>query len=171
ATRSGRLTWLDFPSERIESLDLATPAGFEELFGALDIEPVNLGENRMDLLVEVESEAAVRELDPDFDAIGRLSRQRGNRGLIVSAPAEAGAGYDFVSRFFAPALGIDEDPVTGSAHCALAPYWSDRLGQDELLGYQMSDRGGYVHVRVVGDRVHLGGEAVTVFAGEMRVTG
>jgi len=110
----------------------------------------------------------VRKLDPDFRAIERLTKRRGKRGLIVTAPAEEGADYDFVSRFFAPVFGIDEDPVTGSAHCALAPYWSDRLGRDELLGYQASDRAGHVHVRVAGDRVHLGGEAVTVLAGEIR---
>jgi predicted PhzF superfamily epimerase YddE/YHI9 len=88
------------------------------------------------------------------------------RGIIVTSGG-IGAGYDFVSRFFAPRAGVDEDPVTGSAHCALAPFWSERLGRDELVGYQVSSRGGKVRTRVRGDRVLLGGQAVTVMRGEL----
>ena len=149
---------MNFPSEPVEPFELPT------IRDAVNALLLNTGGNRMDYLAELESESAIRNLNPDFGVIAKL----GKRGLIVTARAEGDADHDFVSRFFAPAFGIDEDPVTGSAHCALAPYWSERLGQDELLGYQASRRGGYVRVRVAGDRVHLGGEAVTVFAGEMR---
>jgi len=88
--------------------------------------------------------------------------QRGVRG------ADAGRDYDFVSRFFAPAVGVDEDPVTGSAHCGLAVYWGERLGRSELTGFQASRRGGYVRVRRAGDRVFLGGRAVTLFEAQLR---
>jgi predicted PhzF superfamily epimerase YddE/YHI9 len=88
------------------------------------------------------------------------------RGVIVTGRAED-SRWDFVSRFFAPGAGIDEDPVTGSAHCALGPFWAERLGKDQLVGYQASARGGVVRVRVAGDRVHLGGQAVTVLRGEL----
>jgi predicted PhzF superfamily epimerase YddE/YHI9 len=88
------------------------------------------------------------------------------RGVTVTAAATT-PGYDFVSRFFAPAVGVDEDPVTGSAHCCLAPFWGTRLGRDEMVGYQASARGGVVRVRVAGDRVVLGGQAITVARGEL----
>ena len=91
----------------------------------------------------------------------------GSRGVIVTAAAAAGRGYDFVSRYFAPAAGIDEDPVTGSAHCTLGPFWTGRLGRDELTGFQASARGGLVQVRPRGDRVLLGGHAVTVLRGQL----
>jgi predicted PhzF superfamily epimerase YddE/YHI9 len=87
--------------------------------------------------------------------------------VIVTARADEGAGYDFVSRFFAPAAGVAEDPVTGSAHCVLAPYWAAKLGRGELVGFQASKRGGFVRLRHAGDRVHLGGRAVTVMRGEL----
>jgi predicted PhzF superfamily epimerase YddE/YHI9 len=112
--------------------------------------------------VAVDSEATVRALAPDLAALARLPV----RGVIVTGRAES-PGYDFVSRFFAPGAGIPEDPVTGSAHCALAPYWAGKLGRSELVGYQASARGGVVRVRVAGDRVQLGGEAVTVMRGEL----
>jgi predicted PhzF superfamily epimerase YddE/YHI9 len=88
------------------------------------------------------------------------------RGVIVTSRADS-AGYDFVSRFFAPGSGVPEDPVTGSAHCALGPYWQSRLGKSDFVAYQASPRGGVVRVRVVGDRVNLGGKAVTVLRGEL----
>jgi predicted PhzF superfamily epimerase YddE/YHI9 len=99
---------------------------------------------------------------PDLPAI----RSMGVRGAIVTARGWANP-FDFVSRYFAPGVGIDEDPVTGSAHCALAPYWAQRLGKEEMLAYQASARGGVVRVRVVGDRVKLGGQAVTVLQGRL----
>jgi predicted PhzF superfamily epimerase YddE/YHI9 len=112
--------------------------------------------------VEVESEDVVRGARPDFGLLGTLPV----RGVMVTSVADAGE-YDFVSRFFAPAVGINEDPVTGSAHCCLGPYWSRRLGKAEFLAFQSSNRGGVVKVRVEGDRVLLGGQAVTVIQGEL----
>lgn len=120
-----------------------------------------------DLLVEMPDERSVRNLEPDFAALERIPA----RGVIATAVAvaerPADTGYDFVSRFFAPRVGIDEDPVTGSAHCALAPFWAGRLGRDELVGWQASARGGMVRTRLEGDRVVLGGRAVTVWKGEL----
>jgi PhzF family phenazine biosynthesis protein len=121
-----------------------------------------VGRNRFDYLVELESEAAVRKLQPDF----ALLRKIPVRGVIVTSRADS-AGYDFVSRFFAPGSGIDEDPVTGSAHCCLGPYWAGRLGKTEFVAYQASARGGVVRVRLNGDRVILGGQAITVLRGEL----
>ena len=164
-TRSGLLTairkgdWieLDFPSEPEQP---ATPP--QELAQALGISPVYVGKNRFDYLVEVDSEETVRNLKPDFNLLETIPI----RGVIVTAPTSL-PDYDFVSRFFGPRTGLKEDPVTGSAHCCLGPYWGKRLKKDELVGYQASPRGGIVRVRVVGDRVHLGGQAVTVLRGEL----
>ena len=139
-TRSGRLSarregpWiaLDFPAEPV--IERTSPSGLVEAIGA---EPRFVGGNRMDLLAMFDSETAVRDLEPDF---GRLSKIE-TRGLIATARSDR-AGVDFVSRFFAPRVGVAEDPVTGSAHCALGPFWSARLGRDDLLGEQVSARGG-----------------------------
>ena len=121
-----------------------------------------------DLLAVAGNEAAVRGLRPDFTALASLTRRNGIRGIIVTAAAaDRDSGYDFVSRYFAPAGGIPEDPVTGSAHTALAPYWSHRVGRDSLTGLQASDRTGLVHTAVHGDRVHLTGQAVTVLDGTL----
>jgi PhzF family phenazine biosynthesis protein len=157
ATRLDNLIWLDFPATPV-SPDVA-PQGLEQALGSR-IE--RMGRTRFDYFVELESEKAVRTLEPDLTVLGRLSL----RGVIVTARS-AGGEHDFVSRFFAPQLGIPEDPVTGSAHCALGPYWGARLEKEELSGYQASARGGTVLVRVDGDRVHLGGQAVTVVRGEI----
>jgi predicted PhzF superfamily epimerase YddE/YHI9 len=116
----------------------------------------------MDLLVEVESEEAVRTLRPDVARIEAIPA----RGVIVTGRTE-GSRFDFVSRFFAPRLGVPEDPVCGSAHCALTPFWSARLGKTQLLAYQASDRGGILRLRAEGPRVVLGGQAVTVLRGEL----
>lgn len=164
-TRSGLLTadqrgdWieLDFPAEPAAAI--VPPDG---LLDALGVEPVNVGRNRMDIIVEVAREEAVRAAQPDMGLLAAVP----TRGVIVTSRAAA-PGYDFVSRFFAPAAGVPEDPVTGSAHCCLAPYWAERLGQDELVGYQASARGGTVRVRLAGDRVKLLGQAVTVIRGEL----
>ena len=164
-TRSGWLSaqqngdWIemDFPAK----LEQAAPPP-PQLEAALGAAPKYVGRNVFDYLVELESEAAVRSLAPDFGILKRL----GVRGVIVTS--RGSNGYDFVSRFFAPGSGIDEDPVTGSAHCCLAPFWSSRLGKTEMLAYQASARGGVVRVRVEGDRVHLGGQAVTVLRGELQ---
>ncbi|MBB2942054.1 PhzF family phenazine biosynthesis protein [Actinoplanes lutulentus] len=121
------------------------------------------GPDTDDLLVEVADEQTVRTIVPDLRALIPLS----GRGVIVTAVADPGAGHDFVSRFFGPAVGVDEDPVTGSAHTALAPYWSARLGRTDLTGYQASPRGGYVQVSLRGERTLLRGRAVTVIDGEL----
>ena len=121
-----------------------------------------------DLLAVLADEAAVRELDPDVAAVARVCRREDLRGVITTAPAASGAGeHDFVSRFFAPAAGIPEDPVTGSAHTALAPYWSKRLDRPALTGLQASARTGLVRTEVRGERVHLTGRAVTVLDGTL----
>lgn len=166
-TASGRLSAqqdgdriiMDFPAEGVENLD--DQLG---LAGALSAEPVYMGASRLDVLVELEDEGAVRSLEPDMQALEKL----GFRGVIVTARAE-GHPYDFVSRYFAPRFGIPEDPVTGSAHCCLAPYWMERLGKREMVGYQASARGGTVGVEVTGDRVLLMGQAVTIISGELRI--
>ncbi len=165
-TLSGRLTarraqeWieLDFP-ERRESPHEALP----ELFAALGVEPVYFGKNAYDYFVEVATAQEVRDLAPDFAALAKLPV----RGVIVTATADAGSGHDFVSRFFAPGVGVPEDPVTGSAHCCLAPYWGEKLGKGEMVGFQASPRGGTVRVRLAGERVILAGRAVTIVAGEL----
>ena len=136
------------------------------LAAALGEELVWVGGNGSDLLVELPSEASVRNRCPDLAALRLLPA----RGLIVTAAAaSADAGYDFVSRFFAPSVGVDEDPVTGSAHCCLGPFWAERLGRDEVVGYQASARGGTVRVRPAGDRVILAGQAVTVLRATLAV--
>jgi PhzF family phenazine biosynthesis protein len=163
-TRSGLLTAeyreggieLDFPAKPEESAALPP-----ELPRALGIKPKYAGKSKFDYLVEVDSEVAVRNLKPDFSLLKALDI----RGTIVTSRAST-AGFDFVSRFFAPKVGINEDPVTGSAHCTLGPYWSRKLGKKEFLAYQASERGGVLRVRVVGDRVFLGGKAFTVLRGE-----
>ncbi|MGQ0717287.1 MAG: PhzF family phenazine biosynthesis protein [Pseudonocardiales bacterium] len=124
-----------------------------------------------DLLAVFPDEAAARALAPDVTALTRVTRGGGIRGVIATAPAsDPGSGYDFVSRFFAPAVGIPEDPVTGSAHTALAPYWSERLGRASLTGLQASARTGLVRTAVHGDRVHLTGHAITVLDGTLHHT-
>ena len=163
-TRSGLLT----AQRRGEEIELDFPAKPEEpavppleLPVALGVTPLYTGKSRFDFLVEVESEQVVRTLNPDFSLLKSL----GIRGTIVTSRASA-AGFDFVSRFFAPSVGVNEDPVTGSAHCTLGPFWGKRLGKGDLLAYQASERGGVVRVKVAGDRVCLAGKAVTVLRGE-----
>ena len=154
---------MDFPASPPAPADV--PAGLEE---ALGVRVTAVGRtDQDDLLAEVADEAAVRGLAPDTAAIAALV----GRGLIVTARGEPGASHDFVSRFFAPRVlpGDGEDPVTGSAHCALAPYWAGRLGRSAMTGFQASARGGRVGVRVRGDRVVLSGRAVTVLDGELTV--
>ena len=157
ARRRGDWIELDFPSEPVEPC--SEPAGLAEALGV----PLRfVGRNRMDILTEVADEAALRSLDPDMAALARVE----TRGVIVTAPAQS-EGFDFVSRFFAPAAGVPEDPVTGSAHCALAPYWGGKLNKTELVGFQASARGGVVRVTLAGERVLLGGQAVTVLRGTL----
>jgi PhzF family phenazine biosynthesis protein len=172
-TRSGLLTadrlllnsiaWveLDFPSEPVAAT--ATP---EDLAAMLGAEPLFVGRNRMDFLVELKDESTVRALNPDLKQIAALSNKENARGIIVTA-AGTNKVPAIVSRCFFPSCGIDEDPVTGSAHCALAPYWIPRLAKQELVAYQASARGGWLHLRLAGDRVKLRGQAVTTLRGEL----
>jgi PhzF family phenazine biosynthesis protein len=157
ADRRGKWIELDFPA--VLEQPAQAPQGLTEALGA---KSVYVGKNKFDYLVEVESEEAVRKLAPDYTMLRKL----GARGIIVTARATT-AGFDFVSRFFAPGSGIDEDPVTGSAHCCLGPYWAKQLGKSEFVACQVSPRGGVVRVLLSGDRVKLGGQAVTVLRGEL----
>ena len=157
--------WMDFPAEAPEVLAPMPEDLAEALADALGTAPRSLGRNRLDLLVEVGSDEELRALRPDFETL----RGTGSRGVIVTAAAAGGAGHDFVSRYFAPGVGVPEDPVTGSAHCCLGPFWAERLGRRELVGYQASRRGGTVRVVVAGERVKLGGQAVTVMTAELLV--
>jgi PhzF family phenazine biosynthesis protein len=164
-TRSGLLTArqahdsivLDFPT---------TPAGVaaapEHLLPALGVPAGEVLFNGTDYLVVIDDEYELRDLRPDFETLKRLPA----RGVIVTAVSQR-PGYDFISRFFGPAAGIDEDPVTGSAHCTLGPYWGERLNKTELRAYQASARGGEILVGLQGDRVSLGGKAVTVLTGRL----
>jgi PhzF family phenazine biosynthesis protein len=157
ADRRGDWIELDFPAVIEEPA--AAPEGLSVALGA---KMTYVGKNKFDYLVEVATEEEVRKLEPDFSAL----RVLGARGIMVTARATT-AGFDFVSRFFAPGSGIDEDPVTGSAHCCLGPYWARKLGKSEFVAYQASPRGGVVRVGVRGDRIKLGGQAVTVLRGEL----
>ncbi len=164
-TRSGLLTavrvddWieLDFPATPAESIE--PPPGLSDLLGSV---PKFVGRSRFDLLLELTDAEELRDLNPDFVGLSSLPV----RGLIVTAKSDV-PEYAFLSRFFAPAAGINEDPVTGSAHCALAPFWAERLGKTEMTAYQCSPRGGVVKVKLAGDRVLLRGKAVTVLRGEL----
>jgi PhzF family phenazine biosynthesis protein len=150
--REGDWIAMDFPARPVEPAE--PPAGLCE---ALGCRPVAAGANGMDLLVELADAAAVRALRPNFAALADLPV----RGAIATSRGDE-PGIDFVSRFFAPAVGVEEDPVTGSAHCALGPYWSARLGKADLVARQVSPRGGTLRVGVRGERVELRGQAVRV---------
>lgn len=164
-TKSGLLTctrndgWIemDFPATPVEG---AEPPN--ALIEALGVTPKYAGKTAFDYFVEVGTEEIVRSIEPDFSLLATLDV----RGVIVTS-ATGGPEFDFVSRFFAPGHGINEDPVTGSAHCALGPFWGERLHKNEVTGYQASARGGIVHVRLNGDRVDICGQAVTVMKGEL----
>ena len=165
-TRSGLLTaqrtdgWieLDFPATPEQPAE-APPRLLESLGTRA---PKYVGRNKFDYIVELASEEEVRAVQPDHAAL----RQLPVRGVIVTSRS-SNAAHDFVSRFFAPGSGVDEDPVTGSAHCCLAPFWAQRLKKNEFVAYQASRRGGLLRVRLDGDRVKLGGRAVTVLRGEL----
>jgi PhzF family phenazine biosynthesis protein len=162
---SADLIVLDFPVTFCEPVK--PPDGFLEALGLVPEAVRYVGRNKFDYFLELADEAIVRGLTPDFVRLGALRA----RGVIVTAAAGTTGPefrpYDFVSRFFAPSAGINEDPVTGSAHCALAPYWADRLGRSRLMGYQASRRGGYVQVERRNERVLLGGRAIVVSDGRL----
>jgi PhzF family phenazine biosynthesis protein len=164
-TRSGELTArkngssieLDFPL--IEQKKINTPPELEKALGA---KPVYVGSTEWNYIVEFDSEKTVRYLEPDFNLLRKLPAW----GTIVTAKGSSD-GYDFVSRFFAPEKGVPEDPVTGSSHCILGPYWMEKLGKNTFKAYQASHRGGVVGVRVENDRVYLTGDAVTMIEGKI----
>lgn len=157
ARRSGDEIELNFPNEA------PSPASIpEHLVEALGITPISVHRNRFDYLVEVPDERTVLSVRPDFARLSQVAA----RGVIVTSRSED-ARFDFVSRFFAPAVGIDEDPVCGSAHCCLGPFWQQRLGKSELMAHQVSKRGGVLRITCDGDRVRLAGRAVLVTRGEL----
>lgn len=168
-TKSGILTaefkenWieLNFPIDETTGAVSMSEASIIER--ALRVKPVYLARTRFDYLAEVGSEETVLEITPDM----KLLRSLAGRGIAVTSRSTS-SNYDFVSRFFAPKIGIDEDPVTGSSHCALTPFWGKKLNKKELIAFQASPRGGFLRVRASGDRVILGGQAVTVFKGELK---
>jgi PhzF family phenazine biosynthesis protein len=159
ARKTGDWIELNFPTQPPEQIE--APVG---ILTALGINPVYCGKNGGKYLFEVENEKIIRELKPDFAAV----KEQTLEDVIVTSVASI-PGFDFISRFFAPGIGINEDPVTGSAHCVLAPYWQTRLGKSEFLAYQASARGGVLRVRSANDRTFIGGQAVTVFKTELPV--
>ncbi len=168
-TKSGLLTadqngaWIELDFPATPAKPAPPPAGLVEALGA---KPLFVGKSPFDYFVEVDTESTVRTLAPNLSALGEVQA----RGVIVTARGDGTSKYDFVSRFFAPQSGVPEDPVTGSAHCALAPYWSAKLGKKDLTAYQASSRGGELRLRLAGDRVRIGGQAVTVLRGELMAT-
>ena len=164
-TRSGELTakqgenWieLNFPVTRAEPVE--PPPGLSDMIGSV---PKFVGKSRFDLLIELADAVELHELESDFVSLSHLPV----RGFIVTTKSDM-PEYDFLSRFFAPATGVQEDPVTGSAHCALAPYWAKKLGKMDMTAYQASQRGGVVKMQLVGDRVLLRGQAVMILRGEL----
>jgi PhzF family phenazine biosynthesis protein len=156
AVREGAAIELDFPARPARSCE--RPIGLARALGAA---PRAVAMSKEDLLVELGSERAVRALRPDFARLRELRV----RGVVVTARSRG--RWDFVSRFFAPRVGVDEDPVTGSSHCVLGPYWAERLGKARLRAYQASARGGELTVTLDGDRVKLRGDAVTVVRGQL----
>jgi PhzF family phenazine biosynthesis protein len=171
-TKSGPLTaaplanggaeWIELDFPATPPTETAPPPGLAE---ALGVTPRWVGRSRFDYLVLVDDEADVRAAKPNHSALRRVEA----RGVMLTAAGAPASGHDFVSRFFAPGAGVDEDPVTGSAHCCLTPYWSARLGKSEMTAYQASRRGGVVRVRLLGDRVRLAGQTRVVARGELLV--
>lgn len=159
ADRDGEWITLNFPSEPVTG-----PATVPGLAGALGTAPVFTGRNRFDVLAELPTAADVCDLEPDMAALAKIPA----RGIIITAASDL-PHFDFVSRFFAPSVGVPEDPVTGSAHCCLGPYWGGKLRKIELSGFQCSARGGSVRVTLLGDRVLLAGHAVHVLSGKLLV--
>jgi PhzF family phenazine biosynthesis protein len=159
AERRGHLIELNFPTLSEEPATVPW-----EITIGLGVTPTYSGRFGARYLIEVETEDIVRNLCPNFTALRALPE----RGVTVTSLASS-SDYDFVSRYFAPWVGVDEDPVTGSTHCCLGPYWSKRLGKKELKAYQASERGGVIHIRIQDERVCLGGEAITVMHGTLLV--
>jgi PhzF family phenazine biosynthesis protein len=161
ARRDGDLIELDFPARPPLP---EPPAWADAVVGALGVKPVAIGMSAEDVVFEAEDEATVRDLAPDLAALRSLPA----RGVIVTSRG-ADRRFDFVSRFFAPAVGVDEDPVTGSSHTVLVPYWAKKLGKTSFTAFQASARGGVLRLKLAGDRVKIAGRAVTVIKGEIVV--
>ena len=153
----GELLRMDFPAQPVQDASVSP-----NLVGAMNhADIVHCSRNRVNILVELRSQKAVANLIPDFDKFKKLNCQ----GVIVTSAGDA--PYDFVSRYFVPSMGIPEDPVTGSSHCSLAPYWQAKLGKDKMVAYQASTRGGVIHVECTAERIYISGQAVTVMRGEL----
>jgi PhzF family phenazine biosynthesis protein len=161
ASRRGKWIELDFPARPVSP---RPPSWAKAVAAALQLKPLLVGRSQEDALVEVAGEGVVRKLRPDFQRLLGIPV----RGVIVTSRASL-KGFDFVSRFFAPAVGVDEDPATGSSHCALTPYWAAKLGKPEMLAYQASERGGVLKVRLERKRVKIAGQAVTIFRAALHV--
>jgi PhzF family phenazine biosynthesis protein len=159
ARRDGDLIELDFPSRPVQP---KLPAWIDSVVGVLGFKPLFVGMSAEDILIEAADEGTVRSVEPDF----ALLRSLPARGVIVTSRS-ADPQFDFVSRFFAPAVGVSEDPVTGSSHCVLTPFWAQRLGKASMTAYQASARGGVLYVRLDNDRVRIAGRAVTVIRGQL----
>lgn len=163
AAQTGAGISLDFPAKLEKAAE--APSGLITALGVDSGKQVRyVGRNAFDYIVQFNDAAALRALQPDVRALAGVEA----RGVIVTSLSDD-PNYDFLSRFFAPAAGVDEDPVTGSAHCCLGPFWQSRLGRSELVGFQASRRGGTVAVRMESDRVHLIGRAVTILRGELAI--
>jgi len=165
STKGGLLTakmnegWIELNFPALPEKRTETPL---ELLEALGVEAIYVGKSKFDYLIEVESEEIVATLKPDFMRLLNVPA----RGVIVTSKSRK---YDFASRFFAPKIGVSEDPVTGSAHCCLGPYWQKKMNKDEFVAYQASERSGVLKVKVVNDRVLISGKAVTVLEGELLI--
>jgi PhzF family phenazine biosynthesis protein len=166
-TLSGSLTatpladgWIELNFPALQGQKAELPAPIQK---ALGIQPVEVIQLRDRYLVELATENEVRQLEPDLQLLAKHSN------VIVTSRADAGSVYDFVSRFFAPTVGVPEDPVTGSAHCALAPYWSQKLGKTDFLAYQASKRGGVLKIQLADGRVRMAGQAVTTVEGHFHL--
>jgi PhzF family phenazine biosynthesis protein len=157
ANNQGKWISLDFPIE-IETPTIAP----SNLIESLGVTPTYIGKNRFDYIVEVESEDIVRKVTPNFELLKTIPA----RGITITSRS-ASSEFDFVSRFFGPRSGVNEDPVTGSSHCYLGPFWKKRLNKNKLTAYQASSRGGIIRIRVGDNRIYLEGQAVLVFKGEM----
>ena len=161
ASRKGKLIVLDFPAN--PPTEVEAPAGLLQSLG-VENKVIYIGSDDTDFIIEVDSEFTVRSLTPDFARLKHTTA----RGIIVTSQSDS-QQYDFVSRFFGPAVGIDEDPVTGSAHTTMAPYWSRKLGRTEMKAFQASERGGSICIKIRENRVLLGGMATTIFRGELLI--
>lgn len=169
-TKSGLLTaslnndWIELDFPELPERETEVPS---ELMKALGVKKtIHVGKNAFDYLVELESEEEIRDLKPDFSMLSKITR----RGVSVTAISSSDE-YDFVSRLFAPAIGISEDPVTGSAHCCLGPYWMKKLNKNSFTAYQASERGGFLKVQVMGERVLISGKAVTIIEAKLLDSG